>query len=408
MIRYLKVKIKKIYSIFKKNLFLKNVTKKQFTNDSLKKRALLYYKTDIFTDDQLTKKYTHTNNWEVKEIANQLDSLGFVVDLVDRQHEFFIPKNNYDIFIGLAGCGSGRFFGKYASRLKKAIKIAYLTTSHPEIMDQCNKLRYEWFHNRTGISANRMRIDSSQTYELSNDLKKADYFFLINDNDSSFSSFSSKSYKKFLNKKTFFITPSTKPELGFKSSWLERRDIKSFCCFVGSGFIHKGVDLLVEAFLLTPNLKLTICGPDSDKAFFKYYKKKIDKNSNIKFEGFINVGSEKFYNIASSHSFVILYSSSESCNTSITTMLRVGLVPVINYETGIDSSEIGFLINEHKNDQNKALDNICYAIRTSSLITKKKYKNLVLKTLKYSDQFTQKSFTKTLKASLVSVLSKNL
>jgi len=81
MIRYLKVKIKKLYSIFKKNLFLKNVTKKQFTNDSLKKRALLYYKTDIFTDDQLTKKYTHTNNWEVKEIANQLDSLGFVVDL---------------------------------------------------------------------------------------------------------------------------------------------------------------------------------------------------------------------------------------------------------------------------------------------------------------------------------------
>ena len=225
-------------------------------------------------------------------------------------------------------------------------------------------------------------------------------------NDSS--TFSSKSYKKYLNKKIFNILPSTSPELEFKSSWLEKRDIKSFCCFAGSGFIHKGVDLLIEAFLLTPNLKLTICGPESDKAFFKYYKKKIDKNSNIKFEGFINVGSEKFYNIASSHSFVILYSSSESCNTSIATMLRVGLVPVINYETGIDSSEIGFLINEHKNDQNKALENICYAIRTSSLITKKKYKNLVLKTLKYSDRFTQKSFTKTLKASLVSVLSKNL
>ena len=160
MIRFLKVKIKKICSIFRKNLFLKNVTNKQFTNDSLKKRALLYYKTDMFKDDQLAKKYIHTNNWEVKEIADQLDSLGFVVDLVDRKHEFFIPKNNYDIFIGLAGYGSGRFFGKYASRLKKAIKIAYLTTSHPEIMDQYNKLRYEWFYDRTGILANRMRVDS--------------------------------------------------------------------------------------------------------------------------------------------------------------------------------------------------------------------------------------------------------
>ena len=47
----------------------------------------------------------------------------------------------------------------------------------------------------------------------------------------------------------------------------------NFLCFAGNGFICKGVDVLIEAFLQTPDLNLSICGPNTEKAFLRPMKK---------------------------------------------------------------------------------------------------------------------------------------
>lgn len=362
--------------------------------------ALVYYKTAPFVNEKLIDSYTHANNWQVKELVRQLHDRGFFVDVVDRSYSSFSPSDDYDLFIGLAGCGSGRLFGTLARNLKKAVKIGYLTTSHPRDFDDRNSLRYDWFAMRTGVYPERMRSNSSEVEKLSDDLAEADYMFIVGEENT----FSYRSYEKFLDKRMYSLYPSTKPGLKYEHCWVTQRDRNRFVCFVGNGFIHKGVDLLVEAFLRMPGLSLTICGPSSERAFFDFYLKKIKRSSNVEYFGFVAVGSKKFYDIASSHSFVILYSSSESLATSVATMMRVGLVPVVNYETSVDVSECGVLIGSRQDDQDSAIRSICVSAQLASNFSDDEYKNLVYRTLDRSQKFTQTSFCKSLDEALTNVL----
>ena len=122
------------------------------------KRALLYYKTDPFWDKALVGNYIHTNNWEVLEMCRILNTQGFIVDVIDRNVNNFIPRNIYDLFIGLGSGNSGKHFAKYAKVLTKAIKVLYATGADPVLSNKLILERYDDFYKRTGIKASPMRI----------------------------------------------------------------------------------------------------------------------------------------------------------------------------------------------------------------------------------------------------------
>lgn len=361
--------------------------------NDLKKRAFLYYKTEPFYKKAEAKQYSHTNLWEILEIVRLLNIHGFIVDIIDRSADDFLPDDIYDLFIGLGAGNSGKHFAKYASVLNKAVKVIYAAGPEPNDSNKLVKERYEQFNQRMNMNAPCMRTITA--FDFSDFVKIADCIFCLGLPGS----FSLKSYSKH-QLPAYPISPSSSPDIKFSSDWFDTRKKTDFMCFAGNGFICKGVDILVEAFLKCPDLNIHICGPDNEKAFFDAYGDAIKNASNITFEGFVTVGKDKFNRLCSICSYVVFNTASEGCATSVAACLRAGLVPIVNYEAGIETGDFGFELNEPQN----RIENTMKVARCASEIDDDQYKARVFKTLNSSLQYTQGAFTKSFTHALLNVI----
>ena len=59
--------------------------------------------------------------------------------------------------------------------------------------------------------------------------------------------------------------------------------------------VHKGLDLVLEAFAATPELQLTVCGPvDRERNFNDFYRRELYRTPNIRTVGWIDVAGREF------------------------------------------------------------------------------------------------------------------
>ncbi len=388
--------LKQIYSRIKKRfarkLFIQNITG-GFNN--LELRVLLYYKTEPLYNRELVNSYEHTNNWEIIEIVRILNAYGFVVDVVDRALNNFEPENKYDLFIGLGAGNSGKYFVKYGASLTKAVKVLYAAGPEPKLSDCLVRERYDNFNSRHGLNAPYMRIiDQVNFTEF---LKYTDYILVIGESGS----FCYKSYQD-CGKEIKSFLPSSSPNLGFRSSWINTRKRNRFLCFAGNGLICKGVDILIEAFRELPEMELVICGP-KEEALFEAYERELSGQGNINYEGFVKVNSERFNRLCSECAYVILNSSSEGCATSVITCMRCGFVPIVNYECGIETGNFGFMIDNITGLVPGTID----VVRRASSIADEEYSNRVFKTLMDSFKYTQGNFSATIEKALLEIIQEN-
>jgi len=370
-------------------LFIENIT--GGFND-LEGRALLYYKTAPLNDHSLIEAYEHTNNWEINEIVRILNTYGFVVDVVDRALNNFEPEDKYDLFIGLGAGNSGKYFSKYSARMTKAVKVLYAAGPEPRLSDHLVRERYDAFNSRHGLKAPYMRIIDQVNFTKF--LNYTDYILAIGE----YSAFCHKSYQD-CGKEIKSFLPSSSPNLGYRSSWINNRKRNKFLCFAGNGLICKGVDILIEAFRDLPEMKLVICGP-REEALFEAYEGELTGQGNINFEGFVKVNSEQFNRLCSECAYVILNSASEGCVTSVTTCMRCGLVPIINKECGIETDEFGFMIDNTAGLVSGTID----AVKRAASISAEEYSNRVYKTLMDSLKYTQSSFSTTIGKALFEIM----
>lgn len=368
--------------------------------DHQKKYAAMYYKTEPF----YSFNYHHTNNWEIKTAVEILCSLGYDVDLIDRGNKNWVPDKEYDIFLGLGVGNSGDQFVKY-SKLSKAKKRVLLAMGpQPDISNERVIKRYNMFNKRTGNNAPAMRTVTDVIGEKFIDIiDNTDFIFCIGEKGTkSFDSFSS------YNKPVLGFYPGVSEKAVFKDDFLKTRKRKNFLCFAGNGLICKGVDLLVESFLLEENKDkhLDICGP-AESSFVKEYSGKINMSNNIKYHGFINVESEKFLKLASTCSYVIFHPSSEGCCTSVATAMKAGLVPIINSWTGIniENNINGFFMNDYDDSDELIIKEISRTIEYASNISKSEYDKILNNSLENSKKFSQKSFILSYTAAIKEVIS---
>ena len=371
-------KSKKKYPYLIKNIDFNNKIKK-------KKTALLLFKTfPVFISSNY--RNTHQNNYEIPLLIKSLNLNGYSVDLVDREFNGVIPENQYDIFIGLAAGNSGVLFNKIAEKLTKTKIIALCFGTYPLTKNKLINSRYKFFYERNKLiyslneknSPMRMvtKIDFDKTLELS------DYLLVIGEKKS----FSSKSYIKtnkpifnyfpYIQKRTFKLNP--------------KKNLNNFICFAGNGFIVKGVDLVVDIFLDLPYLNLEIYGPTSDSLFMEHYSDKIKNSTNIKFKGFIDVGSKEFENVCNRNSFQIFLSCSEGMATSVLTCIRYGIVPIITYESSINVNKFGFIINE--DHPQKIIVKAKEYVQIASKMDNKEYQWRRQKTIEYGERFSERLY----------------
>jgi len=346
------------------------------------KKAALYYKTEpLYTN---VDSYIHTNNWEILQSIRILNERGYSVDLIDRGCNDWSPDISYDLFLGLGVGNTGRNFVRHANYSKAKQKVLLSMGPQPDISNRLVLERYKMYSDRTGQKAPPMRtvqeVTGDKFIEIVN---TADFILNIGEKYT-------PSYNSFIEygKPVLNFLPSVSPAVTFDPNWLSSRDINSFLCFAGNGFICKGVDLVVESFLNNPTKQLHICGPDSESAFFRYYGGVINRTPNIKYHGFITPGSTIFNQLAAKCSFVVFHSAAEGCCTSVATAIKAGLIPIINSWTGIIIDDEGIKMDEGGH----IINTITNAVNEAASMTSDEYKHMLNRTLKKSQLFSQKSF----------------
>ena len=356
-------------------------------------KALLYYKTDPLFNPLLVQRYAHTNNWEIVEMCRILHHAGFQVDVVDRSEREWLPDDEYSLFIGSGAGRAGWRYPQYASEMRSALRIFYATNAEAQRAKSQVLARYEAFEDRTGVRPSPMRVPDNVDIEASMSL--ADAIVCLDANG-----YVSESYSKY-GLPTYKVVPSTSPSLRFDPNWKMTRNFKSFLCFSGSGFIAKGVDMVVEAFAGMPDLNLHIAGPDNDVGFWEAYGTVVDSCPNIRYEGFLDVRGRRFRELCGECSFVILPSSSEAACTSVATAMRAALVPITTYETGMDDGRAGFVL---PSDNRELVGAIVETASRVSRLDSREYWRKVGATRQASATFSQAGFSATLTQALFDAL----
>jgi glycosyltransferase involved in cell wall biosynthesis len=360
-----------------------------------KYHAAMYYKTEPLVRGI---DYRHTNNWEIVKSIQILNSMGFVVDLIDRSNTSWNPQKKYDLFLGLGVGNTGKRFAEYARRSKANKKVLLAMGPQPDISNKRVIARYDAFQKRTGINAPPQRtvtdVIGPAFLEI---IENTDYIFCIGE-------LQTKSFQSMLGYDVPVLPfyPAVTNSVKFRSEWKTKRNLNEFLCFAGNGLICKGVDLLIEAFLHDQDKKLHICGP-AEKALFDAYGQKIQASKNIEYHGFIAAGGETFNKLVSQCAWVIFHPSAEGCCTSVATAMKAGLVPIINSWTGIhvDNDVNGIIMSD---DLDTAINEIHVAITQAAKYDYCQYELMLDASLKDSQRFSQESFVKSYTACIERVI----
>jgi glycosyltransferase involved in cell wall biosynthesis len=123
---------------------------------------------------------------------------------------------------------------------------------------------------------------------------------------------------------------------------------KNFLWFGSNGFVHKGLDLVLDVFAEMPDYHLYVCGPiQQEKDFENAYYKELYQSQNIHTVGWVDIESPAFIEVANQCTGIIYPSCAEGQAGSVVTCMHTGLIPIISYESGVDvSSNFGLILED--------------------------------------------------------------
>jgi glycosyltransferase involved in cell wall biosynthesis len=293
--------------------------------------VLLSYLTEPFLlkPDQPAST-SHTNQWECLQIAQTFLDLGYCVDVINWNDQAFKPKKSYSFFVDIH-----INLERLAPLLNKnCIKILHITGAHWLFQNQAEYARLLALQRRRKISLRPRRLASASL-----GIEYADCATVLG-NEFTVSTFN------YSQKPIYRIPISTTATYPWFEDKSHNRCRNQFLWFGSSGMIHKGLDLVLEAFSEMPDCHLIVCGPvGNEKDFEKAFYKELYQTPNIKTCGWIDVGSPEFINIAKSCIGVIYPSCSEGGGGSVITCMHAGLIPIVSYESSVDVCDFGVVLD---------------------------------------------------------------
>lgn len=272
----------------------------------------------------------HTNWQECRAIASAWCAKGFHLEVVDRKDRNYNPPSSAVAVIDL-----GVNLERWAPQLPpRCLKVLHATGAHWLTQNIAELVRLENLKARRGVALKprRQNIPNSG-------IESADVACILG-NEFTIDSF------RFSGKRLSRVPISS----AYTFDWLTNRDGES-CrkrfLWVGSlGMVHKGLDLVLEAFAARPDLHLTVCGrPEKEPDFWSAYQTELTRLPNIHLEGWIDMGSERFAEIRRTHGAVIYPSCSEGGGGAVIHCMHAGLVPVVTRESSVDIGAFGVTIN---------------------------------------------------------------
>lgn len=269
----------------------------------------------------------HTNWQECRVMAESWREAGFAVEAVRAEDACFAPPRDAFALIDIH------------SNLERwrdhpaPVKILHATGAHWLTQNRAELERLEALRDRRGaILIPRRTVAPSRGAECATLIT-----YLGNE-------FTAESFQ-FAQKPLRRIPLSSAYEFSFpgQKDWESAR--RRFLWMGSFGMVHKGLDLVLEAFADNPDLHLTVCGrPEKETDFFEAYRKELTTLPNIHLAGWMDPASPGFEALRQTHGFCVYPSCSEGGGGSLIHGMHAGLVPVATREASVDFGNAGILI----------------------------------------------------------------
>lgn len=293
------------------------------TNQDYKGNMLLSFITEPFMAAEGGHvSQAHTNPIDSVQIAEIFLELGYDVDVIHYRNTTFMPDKNYVFFVG-----ARTNFQRIASLINRdCIKIVHLDTAHWVFNNFATYRRSLELQQRRGFSIQ----DSNRIIEQNMAIEYADYGTIVGNQ------FTVSTYA-YANKPVFLIPHSTCAVF----PWPEEKNFEScrnnYVWFGSHGFVHKGLDLVLDAFSGMPDYHLYVCGPiDREQFFSSAYHKELFQTPNIHTIGWVDISSPQFIDIMNKCVGTIYPSCAECGAGNVLTCMQTGIIPVISNESGSD------------------------------------------------------------------------
>ncbi|RXK81848.1 glycosyltransferase [Filimonas effusa] len=277
----------------------------------------------------------HSNLWESREIARIFNEFGYVVDCISFLDDRFAVSKKYDIVFDIF-----KNIEKYSNL--PTHKILHLTGSDPLFAKEAELKRIKNLKLRKGFEVKPRRVVPEKDIHIFHtSILQADTLTLIG-NATTVSTFPLEIQGK------INCIPGTGSLLNYVRTPAKIEFRKEFLWYAGAGAVHKGLDLVLEAFLICPECKLHLVGPYEEEGdFMNAYGEIIRNTDNIVSHGYLFPGSERFKEITQYVIAFIAPSCSEGTATAAVTCMQYGFLPIISKNVGISITEfMGILLNE--------------------------------------------------------------
>jgi glycosyltransferase involved in cell wall biosynthesis len=273
------------------------------------------------------------NSWEAYQQALIFLELGYAVDVIHFENREFIPQKDYEVYFDV-----GWNMERIAPLVPKhCLKFLHITTAHPFFNNIAELQRLAALQQRRGVSL----LPRRQIWRMNRAIESADYATILGNE------FAIDTYR--FAGKPIERVPSAMPLL---YPWPEAKDFaacrKHFLWFAGCGMVHKGLDLLLEAFAAMPEYHLWVCGAvENEKDFVEAYRRELYEKENIHVVGWLDLNNPKLLEIAQKCVALVHPSCSESGASGVIACMHAGLIPVVSRESSVDvTSDFGMVLKQ--------------------------------------------------------------
>ena len=257
-------------------------------------------------------------------MAETLVELGFRVDAVSWTNRSFVPRRDYDVVIDVR-TNLERWAPAVGGR---TVKVLHCDTAHHAFHNEAQHERLRRLEERRGI-----RLAPHRLLPANRGIETADCATVLGN------SFTIDTWAAAARPGTPIVrVPVSCP---WTYDWPERKDFAATSrrwIWIGSdGFMHKGLDLVLEAFAGLPGFELYVCGPMwREPAFEHVFYRELHRTPGIRTLGWVDPASERFRELARSSIGVVFPSCSEGGGVSALVGLHAGLLPLVTRESSLD------------------------------------------------------------------------
>jgi len=265
--------------------------------------------------------HSHTHFWESWQMAQIFREAGYAVDVIHWTHRGFRPERDYAVYVDVR-----RNFDRVAPQLGPGcLKIVHLDTAHYAFHNAAQARRLAELKSRRGIDLRPFKL-----IEPNRAIECADRATVLGNE------FTIGTYR-FAGRPIDRIPISTPLLYPAPEGGEDEGCRRNYLWFGSEGFVHKGLDLVLEAFAGLPRYRLFVCGPmEREPDFEAAFRKELYATQNIHTIGWVDIADRRFQRLASNCLGLVFPSCSEGGGGSVLTCMHAGLIPIVSRESSVD------------------------------------------------------------------------